>query len=199
MGRGGSRIFFRRGCTRLLFYFNTNKPHSFLFFCRIPVVLENRRSSRGRGGGGWCAPPASDNRWTIRATEWTPKEWTSKQGRPKTRWRNDLTGQFGPVGLRLAKHCRHLWDQSREGFLCQESIQTRQTLMMTMNGSYETTSGDCTRWSVCTKGCSPRKHPFHGLALRRWGRFARRTKSEAKLMFWQAKKAGKYRSIVIMK
>ena len=30
--RGGSRIFFRRGCTRLLLYFNTNKPHSFLIF-----------------------------------------------------------------------------------------------------------------------------------------------------------------------
>ena len=29
--RGGSRNFFRRGCTRLLLYFNTNKPHSFLF------------------------------------------------------------------------------------------------------------------------------------------------------------------------
>ena len=42
--RGGSRIFFRRGCTRLLLYFNTNKPH---FFCRIPVILENRRSSLG--------------------------------------------------------------------------------------------------------------------------------------------------------
>ena len=37
--RGGSRIFFRRGCTRLLLYFNTNKPHSF-FFGRIPVVLD---------------------------------------------------------------------------------------------------------------------------------------------------------------
>ena len=44
--RGGSRTFFRRGCTRLLLYFNTNKPHSF-FFRRIPVVSENRRSSRG--------------------------------------------------------------------------------------------------------------------------------------------------------
>ena len=50
-GRGGSRTFFRRGCTRLFLYFNTNKPHSFLFsFCRIPVVLENRRSSQGEGG-----------------------------------------------------------------------------------------------------------------------------------------------------
>ena len=51
--RGGSRIFVRRGCTRLLLYFNTNKPHS-LFFCRVPVVLENRRSSQG--GGGMCTP-----------------------------------------------------------------------------------------------------------------------------------------------
>ena len=36
---------------------STSTPinHSFVF-CRIPVVLENRRSSQGRGGG--CAPPA---------------------------------------------------------------------------------------------------------------------------------------------
>ena len=53
--RGGSRILFRRGCTRLLLYFNTNRPHSLFFFRRIPVVLENRRSSRE---GGECAPPA---------------------------------------------------------------------------------------------------------------------------------------------
>ena len=32
-----------------MLYFNTNKPHSF-FFCRIPVVLENRRSSQGGEG-----------------------------------------------------------------------------------------------------------------------------------------------------
>ena len=30
--RGGSGIFFREGCTRLLLYFNTNKPHSFFFW-----------------------------------------------------------------------------------------------------------------------------------------------------------------------
>ena len=29
--RGGSRIFFRRGCTCLLLYFNTNKPHIFFW------------------------------------------------------------------------------------------------------------------------------------------------------------------------
>ena len=56
MCRGGSRIFFRRGCTRLLLYFNTNKPHSF-FFRRIPVVLENCKSSQGGGGAHPLHPP----------------------------------------------------------------------------------------------------------------------------------------------
>ena len=54
MVRGGSR----RGCTRLLLYFNTNKPHSF-FVCRIPVVLENRRSSGGGGAHPLHPPPRS--------------------------------------------------------------------------------------------------------------------------------------------
>ena len=49
-------FFFRRGYTRLLLYFNTNKPHS--FFCRIPVVLENRRSSQG-GAHPLHPPPRS--------------------------------------------------------------------------------------------------------------------------------------------
>ena len=46
--KGGSRIFFRRGCTRLLLYFNTNKPHSFFWqntsCIRKPQVIS--------GGGG---------------------------------------------------------------------------------------------------------------------------------------------------
>ena len=65
-GRGESRIFFRRGCTRP---FNTNKPHSFFFFfCRIPVVLENRRSSQGEGGyAPLHSPPRSapDGIWLL--------------------------------------------------------------------------------------------------------------------------------------
>ena len=34
-----------------MLYFDTNKPHTFFFFCGIPVVLENRRSSQGGEGG----------------------------------------------------------------------------------------------------------------------------------------------------
>ena len=36
-------------------HLNSNKPH---FFGRMPVVLESCRSSRGGGGGVWCAAPA---------------------------------------------------------------------------------------------------------------------------------------------
>ena len=56
--RGGSTIFFKRGCTRLLLYLNTNKLHSF-FFGIIPVVLENRRSSPGGGAHPLHPPPRS--------------------------------------------------------------------------------------------------------------------------------------------
>ena len=56
--RGGSRIFFRRGCTRLLLYFNTNKPHSFFFgqntrCIRKPEVI----SGRGEGVRTACTLP----------------------------------------------------------------------------------------------------------------------------------------------
>ena len=46
--RGESRIFFRRGCTRLLLYLNTNKPNSFF--------LQN---TRGGGGHPLHPPPRS--------------------------------------------------------------------------------------------------------------------------------------------
>ena len=76
--RGGFRIFFRRGCTRLLLYFNTNKTHSFFFFCRTPVVLENRRSSQGGGVHTPCTlpldPPLERSKqwpkWSLNLSFW---------------------------------------------------------------------------------------------------------------------------------
>ena len=61
----------------------------------------------------------TDNRWTVRVTEWTPRSWSRKRGRPKTRWRDDLTRYFGTTWSTLAKS-RCLWRQSREGFLLHE-------------------------------------------------------------------------------
>ena len=65
--QGRIQEFFKRGCTRLLLYFNTNKPHSFLFFsfCKIPVVLENHRSSQGGGGAHPLNPPPRSAPGTV--------------------------------------------------------------------------------------------------------------------------------------
>ena len=49
-----------------------------------------------------------DNRWTIRATEKTPRDWIRKQGRPKTHRKDNLTKHLGPPRSRLAKD-RYLW------------------------------------------------------------------------------------------
>ena len=61
----------------------------------------------------------SDNRWTIRVKEWTPREWTRKPGRPKTRWRDDFSRHLGPTWSRTAKDRCH-WMHSREGLLNSE-------------------------------------------------------------------------------
>ena len=53
--RGGSGIFFRRGCTRLLRYFNTNKPHSF-FLQNTSCIRKPQVISR-RGGAHPLHPP----------------------------------------------------------------------------------------------------------------------------------------------
>ena len=45
--RGGSRILFRRGCTRLLLYFNTNKPHSFFFLQNTSCIRKPQVISGG--------------------------------------------------------------------------------------------------------------------------------------------------------
>ena len=50
--KGGSRIFFRMGCTCLLLYFNTNKPHSFFFWQNTSGIRKPQAISGG------CAPPA---------------------------------------------------------------------------------------------------------------------------------------------
>ena len=52
--RGGYRIFSRRGCTRLLLYFNTNKPQS--FFLQNTSCIRKPRVISEEGGGGVRTP-----------------------------------------------------------------------------------------------------------------------------------------------
>ena len=74
-----------------------------------------------KGIHGWAGHIArfKDNRWTKRVTEWTSREWTRRQGRPKTRWRDSLIRHLGPAWPRIARD-RRLWRQFREGFLLTE-------------------------------------------------------------------------------
>ena len=55
--RGGSRIFFRRGCTRLLLYFNTNKPHSFFLWQNTSCIRKPQVISGWGGGAHPLHPP----------------------------------------------------------------------------------------------------------------------------------------------
>ena len=55
--RGGSRTFFRRGCTRLLLHFNTNKPHTFFFLQNTSCIRKAQVISGGGGGVHPLHPP----------------------------------------------------------------------------------------------------------------------------------------------
>ena len=57
--RGGSRIFFRRGCTRLLLYFKTNKPHSFFVFLQNTSCIRKPQVISGMGAHPLHPPPRS--------------------------------------------------------------------------------------------------------------------------------------------
>ena len=57
--RGGSRIFSRRGCTRLLLHFNTNKPHSFFFLQNTSCIRKLQVISGGEGAQPLHPPPRS--------------------------------------------------------------------------------------------------------------------------------------------
>ena len=60
----------------------------------------------------------TDNRWTIRSTEWRVREGQRRQGRPKRRWRDDLVWQQGVIWSRKAKD-RERWKTLAEGYLLQ--------------------------------------------------------------------------------
>ena len=56
--RGGSGIFFREGCTRLLLYFNTNKPHRF-FWQNTSCIRKPQVISGGGAAHPLHPPPRS--------------------------------------------------------------------------------------------------------------------------------------------
>ena len=80
----------------------------------VTDIIDHIRQLKHRWAGHVAR--LQDNRWTIRATSWVPRRWLRPRGRPKTRWRDDLSGHLGTTWTRLAQD-RHQWKLSREGFL----------------------------------------------------------------------------------
>ena len=80
-------------------------------------IIDAIKSSKHRWAGHTAR--LRDNRWTIRTTEWTPREWRRPRGRPAVRWNDELRRHLGPAWTREAKD-RLRWKRSREGFLRNE-------------------------------------------------------------------------------
>ena len=74
-----------------------------------------------KGIHGWAGHIArfKDNRWTNKSDRVDKREWTRWQGRPTTRWRDNLIRHLGHVRPRIVRD-RRLWRQYREGFLLTE-------------------------------------------------------------------------------
>ena len=81
--RGRSRIFFRRGCTRLLLYFNTNKPQFFFLqntsCIRKPQVISHPLHPPPRSAPGLPVKSCSTGLFLVisfLATPWENKRKT---------------------------------------------------------------------------------------------------------------------------
>jgi len=59
-----------------------------------------------------------DNRWTIRATEWIPRDRKRSRGRKPRRWRDDIREYFGLTWSSRAKD-RQNWKRLSEGYIQQ--------------------------------------------------------------------------------
>ena len=84
---------------------------------RVTDIIEYVCRMKGR----WCGHVARmrDNRWTIRATEWRPRNGRRSAGRPVTRWRDDM-GEYwkkeGQVLWTQYAHDRDFWRLRLEGY-----------------------------------------------------------------------------------
>ena len=75
---------------------------------------------------GWAGHIArfKDKMWTKRVTEWTQREWTRRQGRPKTRWRDNLVRHLGPAWPSICRD-RRMWKHFMELLL-----RVKETLLV---------------------------------------------------------------------
>ncbi|GFN90689.1 endonuclease-reverse transcriptase [Plakobranchus ocellatus] len=59
-----------------------------------------------------------DNRWTLRVTEWQPRNGKRSRGRQARRWRDDIVKKKGNTWCRDARD-RNEWRRDAEGYILQ--------------------------------------------------------------------------------
>ncbi len=61
-----------------------------------------------------------DDRWTYRLTEWQPRNGKQRRGRPKKRWRDEITAYMGTTTWTRIARNRSEWKcHEVEGFIQQ--------------------------------------------------------------------------------
>ncbi|GFR69251.1 endonuclease-reverse transcriptase [Elysia marginata] len=59
-----------------------------------------------------------DSRWTLRVTEWQPRNGKKSKGRQARRWRDDIVRTMGNTWTREAKD-KEKWRRGAEGLILQ--------------------------------------------------------------------------------
>ena len=77
-------------------------------------ILTKIKQSKWRWAGHVAR--RSDNRWTKRLTEWQPRAGKRRRGRPKRRWRDDITVYISMTWARIAQD-RRIWKGHEEGYI----------------------------------------------------------------------------------
>ena len=81
---------------------------------KVKDILEKVKEAKWRWAGHVAR--MQDNRWTKRLTEWQPRTGKRKVGRPKRRWRDDLTSYLGTTWTTEAQD-RRSWQLLEEGYI----------------------------------------------------------------------------------
>ena len=57
----------------------------------------------------------TDHRWTVKVTEWQPRDGKRSKGRPSTRWRNEIR-HFGGKKWKSVTRDKDWWRNMGEAF-----------------------------------------------------------------------------------
>ena len=82
---------------------------------KVADVIETMYNSKKRWAGHLAR--LNDNRWTVRVTNWYPRDVKRKQGRPPTRWEDPMIKVIGTLWKRKA--------QDRKDWYCYDLHQWR--------------------------------------------------------------------------